>query len=345
MIQLAVIGAGRFGSLHIEILQTIAEVNVLAVVEPDPQRLKEVQEKYHIPHGFSSVEELWQLEVDAVDITSNEDTHGAIILEALHHNKKVFVEKPLATSREEINKIRKTARAGQIMTGHISRFSQEQISIKKALEEGVLGKLSQIRAIRDFNRSWFQGFGHRVHPVFESGIHDLDLIIWYADAQWKTVYAMESHAVGETSPDSFQALIEFENGLQAVIMSSWMLPEGAPPTLNELGTLDLQGTIKEYIELIGTKGTAKYQQPNAGFQVWTEKEAGEPDTRLWPPGIHGPGGALKRELEYFCECLLQNKNFDWMPLEQACASFYLAEAIIASGKTKQIITREETNDS
>jgi len=335
-IRIGLIGTGRFGRLHLKVLRQLPNVDVAALSDVNETALRRTASEYEVdPDGcYLDPEELIRREdLDAVDIVSDEASHGPLAAAALRAGKHVIVEKPLSVTFAEALEIEaaQAASGKQVLVGHISRFSQPYISIKRSIDDGRLGPVAAIRTKRNFSKAWFHGFGNRTHPVYESGVHEIDLIVWYARSRCVQVSAFERRMSGYAYPDLFSAMLTFENGIIATVDSSWLVPAGAPQNLVE--TLELDGTIDAHIEVIGENGTAQYQLAHPGLSVWTGEGVRHPETTLWPTGHDGVGGAIRAELEHFVRVIAENTPSAVMPLSEAVHVMEIAEAIQRSAAT------------
>lgn len=333
-VKIGVIGLGRFGRLHLQVFSQIDGAEIAAVCDLDQGLTKRIAEGYPGSREYASPEDLIRDdELDVVDIVTDEGTHGSLVILALQHGKHVFVEKPLALTSEEGHKIAQLqASTGKhVMVGNISRFALPYILMKRSQNRGQLGELVHMRAKRQFSRSWFENFGKRVHPVYESGIHDLDLFLWYASARCTSVYAVERNISGYMYPDTFSAILTFENGLHASLESSWTVPVNGPHNLTD--TLELDGTIDAEIELVGGRSTAKFSSLQSGLSIWTDERCYAPDYMLWPTEHEQVGGAIRAELAHFVECIRLNRASDIVPLADSVHALEIAAAIVMSGKT------------
>ncbi|MBB6729608.1 Gfo/Idh/MocA family protein [Cohnella zeiphila] len=339
-VRIGLIGAGRFGRLHLKVLAQIPGAETVALADIDSQALEEAANRFGIGPDGRYEDPLRLIEdprVDAVDIVSDESTHGPLILHALRRGKHVIVEKPLCISAAEAEEIARASEESgkQVLVGNISRYSQPYRMIKRSIDAGKLGAVAAIRAKRNFSRSWFQAFGNRIHPVYESGVHELDLIVWYANARCVEVAAFERRVEGYRYPDLFSAILTFENGVVASLDSSWAVPAAAPRNLVE--TLELDGTIDAHIEVIGETGTAYYQLAHPGFGIWTPEEVLHPDTTLWPDEGNRVGGAIASELADFVEAIREERPSRTMPLADSVHVTRIADAIVRSAAAKTIV--------
>ncbi|WP_314000830.1 Gfo/Idh/MocA family oxidoreductase [uncultured Paenibacillus sp.] len=339
-LRLGLIGTGRFGRLHLKVLRQMRGLEIAALADVDETALRKTAAEYGVRDEdchTDPIDLITRGDVDAVDIVSDEKSHGPLVLAALRHGKHVIVEKPLSVTYGEALEIREAEQTAgkQVMVGNISRFSQPYFTIKRSIEEGLLGTVAAIRTKRNFSRSWFHGFGNRVHPVFESGVHELDLIVWYAGSRCVRVSAFERNMSGYAYPDLFTAMLTFENGVVASLDSSWMVPAGGPQNLVE--TLELDGTIDAHIEVIGEFGTAQYQLAHPGLSVWTGSGIQHPETTLWPSGLDGVGGAIRAELEHFVRMIAEDRPSPVMPLSDSVHVMEIAEAIVRSAQRGSVV--------
>jgi predicted dehydrogenase len=336
--RVAVVGAGRFGALHLRVFRSLP-VEVVAVCEPDPDRRGAVQEEFGIPAGYARLDELLERErVDLVDVVSDESSHGELVLQAIDAGRHVFVEKPLCTDADQAERIRARARERgvQVVTGQISRFGAGYQHLRDVLDRGELGRPVNLRFRRDFSRSWFPAFGSRIHPVWESGIHDVDLAVWYAGAPCREVYAVQRCVSGLEHPDTLVAVLTFANDVVATVESAWLVPDAAPQTLR--GALELDGTIDAVTELLGDRGTATYRLAHDGLSVRTDSAVAQPELTLWPTVAGRVSGALRDELDYAVEVATGERPHDVIPLDEAVEGVRIAAAIQRSAQRRTPVT-------
>jgi len=339
-LRIGLIGTGRFGRLHLRVLRQLPHVDVAAIADVYDPALQSTAQEFGMENEncyLDPLELIKREDLDAVDIVSDEQSHGPLVIAALQYGKHVIVEKPLSVTSEEAHTIRRlqAERNRQVMVGNISRFSQPYYAIKRSIDNGLLGNVAAIRSKRNFSRSWFHSFGNRVHPVYESGVHELDLIVWYAGCRCVRVSAFERNMSGYVHPDLFSAVLVFENGLVASLDSSWMVPSRGPQNLVE--TLELAGTIDAEIEVIGDKGTAKFGLAHPGFSIWTDNGIQHPETTLWPAGPDGIGGAILNELTHFVNRIVQDQPSPVMPLSDSVHVMEIAEAIVVAARTGEVV--------
>lgn len=212
----AVVGVGSLGQHHARNYAELAKEgkgNFIGVCDSNEEQAKEIAEKNSCDF-FTDWRELLD-KVDAVSIVTPTETHCEIACAFLEKGVNILVEKPIARTLEEADKMIKTAEksGAKLMVGHLERFNPAMV----ALRPHVAGPLYfEIHRVSPFpNRSL------DVDVVLDVMIHDLDAIQWLVGEDIK-VSAI--HAVGipviSNKVDAANARIEFENGAVANITAS-----------------------------------------------------------------------------------------------------------------------------
>lgn len=333
-----VVGVGRFGTLHLRTWRE-AGAEVVGVVDVDSDRARSVAAAHGVPvHGIGLGEVLDQVKADAVVIASDEASHSDIADEALVRGCHVFVEKPLALSSRRARTTVDLARARglEVVAGHVSRFAQQYRYLRQALDSGRLGELWALRLRRDFSRAWFAAFGDRVHPVWESCVHDIDLAVYLTGEPARRVVAQQSAAAGGAAPSVVSALVEFAGGVMATIESAWTVPDRGPQTL--AGALALDGTIAGECEVLGSSGTLRQRLVNDALVEWGPHGVTVPDLSLWPEENGRIGGALRTEVDYAIAVFAGHRKNDVMPPEHAVWGVEIAEAMVRSLQSGEVVT-------
>lgn len=325
-------GVGRFGDLHARVWAE-AGARVVGLVDPDPVRLAAMADAHRVAATAPALDGLLaRVHPDVVVIAADEASHADLAVTALAAGCHVFVEKPLALSAADAWRVARTAtdHRRQVMVGHISRFTPQMSRMRARVDHGAVGQLCALRLRRDFSRAWFLSFGDRVHPVWESCIHDIDLAISFAHARVRRVMAMHSAAAGDAAASVVTALLEFDTGVVATVESAWLVPDLAPGTLGD-GPLALTGTIAAEAEVLGLAGILKQRLISDALVEWTAAGVQVPDLSLWPEEDGAVGGALRREVRYALAVFSGHRpQPDLMPLEEACWGVEAAEAVVES---------------
>ena len=326
-------GAGRFGALHARTWHE-AGATIVGIADHDSARVSEVAARLgDLEVGADAAELITRTEPDAVVVATDEASHVEVADHALGAGCHVLVEKPVALSAADARQLQSRAQqvGVELIAGHVSRFAQPYRDIRRAIEEGRIGELWSLRLRRDFSRAWFESFGHRVDPVWESCIHDIDLALSFTGDRARRVVAMRSAAAGPAAPSVVSGMIEFDSGILATIETAWTIPEHAPQT--ESGALELPGTIVGEAEAHGSAGVIRQRLLNDSLTIWSDRSSWSPNPFLWPLLDGVVGGALRSEIDYAIDVFSGRRPNDLMPPEQAVHGIEIAEAFTASLRT------------
>ncbi|MFQ5606793.1 MAG: bi-domain-containing oxidoreductase [Candidatus Zixiibacteriota bacterium] len=134
---LGAIGAGGFstGVLY-PILKNLKQVSLKRIVTTNGMRATQAARRFGFSIAGTSIDEaLNDLEITAALIATPHNFHAAQTVAALRANKDVFVEKPLATSPEELNEVIRAYResSGKLMVGLNRRFSPSARTVREKL--------------------------------------------------------------------------------------------------------------------------------------------------------------------------------------------------------------------
>ena len=184
-IGIGLIGVGRMGRVFAHILAfTVAEVNLLAVADVDPQVSQEVATKYGAKYHYTDYRELLLREdIDAVVIVTPTATHARVIQDAAAAGKHIFSEKPLAQTLEMCDQaIAAVEKAGvKLQLGFMRRFDPAYAVAKQKIEAGEIGIPVMFRSSsRDPKRTSLE-FARRENSgglIMDMGVHDFDLARW-----------------------------------------------------------------------------------------------------------------------------------------------------------------------
>lgn len=211
-----VIGAGVFGGYHARQYARLPGVVLSAVLDPHPDRAAKVA----VPNGgraFSDLESFLEA-VDVVTIASPATHHGEQALAAIAAGKHVYVEKPIAVSVADAEKVRAAA-AGKglvVACGHQERVVFRAMGLLDVPERPLM--LQALRHGPPSERS------RDVSAVLDLMVHDLDLALSITAAEPVTAEG-EGRFGASGSWDQARAEVSFEDGFVALFDVSRMAPE------------------------------------------------------------------------------------------------------------------------
>jgi predicted dehydrogenase len=339
-VRVGLAGLGRFGKLHAAALGSLDGVEIAAVCDPQPEKVAAMRVRHPEVAGFAEFEAMLDgAELDAVFIVTPEPLHAAQALAALAHGIPVFVEKPLGTTAAEGAQVtRAAASAGlPLQVGLVLRFETQHGLLKLRIAHGHLGRIVSLRAKRNVSRAWFPSYGDRAHSVYETSIHDIDLLLWYASSPVVRVRAVERNLSGLRYPDGCWALLEFASGAVGILETSWLIPDGAPANVV---TSDWRGTIDAEIEVVGEHETGRIRLLDAPLSMWSGEFTALPESGLWPEVGGAIGGALREEDAHFIARVRNGAPESIASIADAVAGLRIAEAIIAAAERDETVTIE-----
>ena len=154
--------------------------------------------------------------LDAIFVVTRHATHADLVCRALETGKAVFVEKPLALTSEELDRITEViAKTGnnRLMVGFNRRFAPMLTKMKADFGLASSGAVTRylVNAGPLAADSWYRNEGEGSRFTGEGG-HFLDTLSWWADSLPEEVYV-----VGGPTSDDFQVTVRFGNGASGVI--------------------------------------------------------------------------------------------------------------------------------
>lgn len=215
-IRVAVIGAGMMGKNHLRTYKGLNGVELVGVYDIFPEAAKAAAEMFDIK-AFSSMEEVAK-NVDAVSVVTTSVTHADVGEFFLNKGIHCMMEKPLACTEEECQRLIKAADKNNVtlLVGHIERFNPAVEQMGK-----ILSDTSKIRSLTAQRMSAASGRITDVDVSMDLMIHDMEVIQSLVKSPVVNV-----QAASVKTPDSpmgkdyITAVIEFENGATANLTAS-----------------------------------------------------------------------------------------------------------------------------
>ncbi len=325
-IRWGIIGAGRFGRIHAQAIQSSYGLELIALCNRSPQRLEQAAADFHVSRTYADFRELLDDPcVDAVSITTHWRDHFAVARAALAAGKHVLLEKPMAESAEHCYELARLARkaAGQFMVGHICRFDPRVTLAKAAIDQGRIGRIVSLHAKRNLPTApgWLRL--DKTSPFMGDGVHDTDLLMWFLGRAPSRVYARYVRVNQFTYPDIGWAMLEFDDQAIGVVETNWCLPANTPTV------------IDARIEVVGTDGALTIDCSQTGLAVLDRNGLKMQDTDYWPEQHGGMVGILRDEIQYFASCIRDQRTPDVITADEAAevvAVLETAEQAAAAGQ-------------
>jgi predicted dehydrogenase len=286
-VPVAVVGAGNMGMNHIRVYDELPEANLVAVVEPDPDRAATVADDYDVP-VYDTVSDTTDAEASTLAVPN--EYHRAVAIDCLDAGLDILVEKPLAMTVDDAAAITEAAEASNavLQVGHIERFNPAV----EVLHE-ILSNQSLI-AIEAHRLGPFNEHLSKESVVFDLMIHDLEIITALVDSRVSSVNAFGADPKSATI-DHAVAQVQFESGVLGTLTASQV-------THDKVRTLSIV-TEESYIRLDYQKQSITVRRAGQeGMTVLSTQTGYRTETVTESPYIQ-TREPLKNELEHFLDCV------------------------------------------
>ena len=234
--RIIVIGAGKVGHFHAYAYTKSPYSIFSGVYDWDFERARAFAEKYGVK-AYKTIEEMAADGIQVVSVCTPHPIHCQAAVTAARAGMHVVIEKPLASSLEDCDKIISAVREAGVKGCTICqrRFFAPSLRLRKAIDEGKIGKpiLGQINMFgwrsmeyyaSDPWRGTWDGEGGGV--LVNQAPHQLDLLLWYMGEidELYGAWATLNHPELEVD-DTALALIRFKSGaLGSIIVSNSVNP-------------------------------------------------------------------------------------------------------------------------
>lgn len=221
--RVAVIGVGSMGRNHARVYHEMGGVNLVAVADTDIEKASAAAKLFNTGSYTDYRKMLDDEYPDIVSVAVPTSMHYKIAEAVIQHRVNLLIEKPLALSEPEGQRIVELAdQAGVLLgVGHVERFNPVITAMKKHLEEGILGSVFQITIRR------IGPFPERIKDtgvILDLAPHDLDLLYYLVGSSFNTTSIEAARFLHETHEDAAVSLCRFESGTIGILIENWLSP-------------------------------------------------------------------------------------------------------------------------
>jgi predicted dehydrogenase len=299
MLKIGVLGAGHLGKIHIRLIGELAGTYELSgFYDPDAETAAQVAQQSGI-RAFESIDALMDAS-DVVDIVTPTVSHYDCAVKALRLSKHAFIEKPLANTVKEAQKMIGLAKEAnvKVQVGHVERFNP---AFKAARSY-----ISQPMFIETHRLAQFNPRGTDVSVVLDLMIHDIDIVLSTVRSAVKKISTSGVAVVSDT-PDIANARIEFDNGCVANLTASRIsLKNMRKSRFFQKDAYISVDFLKKSCEVVRLREVDGTPDPLA---VIIDLGAGKKQKQIWfeNPSVD-ESNAIKEELASFADAIYNNRT-------------------------------------
>ena len=259
MLGVALLGCGRIAVRHAQLLSSgeIAGAKLVCVCDIDKSRAESFGKKHNVPY-FVDLDSMMKEcgdKIDIVSILTPSGCHAQNTLEVAPYKKHIIVEKPMALTLEDADKmIESCDKFGiRLFVVKQNRYNLPVQKLREALEAGRFGKIVmgsvRVRWCRDnayYKQDSWRGTWAQDGGVFTNqASHHVDLLEWML-GDVESVFAKSRTALSDIeTEDTGVAVLRFKNGALGVIEATTATRpkdlEGSLSILGELGSVEIGG--------------------------------------------------------------------------------------------------------
>ena len=270
---IAVIGSGRIGTLRANMAARHPAVNFLGLSDREKKRAEVLAQQ--IGADFISTDNykvISDSRVDAVFVATPEHDHTEAVLQSLSLGKPVFLEKPIALTLEDADRIITASNDTQteVVIGYSRRHDRRWMMAKQQIEDGRLGEILAIQQRVYNSRAQMLQILQRspqATPVLDVLTYYVDMACWFLQGIKPVEVVARSHGkiyreLGHDINEATWAIVTFENGCIVNLGIFYALPSKYP-TFGQ----------SPRFEILGDQGVILLDADNKDSLLYTENGA------------------------------------------------------------------------
>jgi len=325
----AVIGVGSMGKNHARVYSELPEANLVAVSDANLGTAEAIGKTFGVTPYSDYHELLAKEKPQAVSVAVPTALHEQVVTDVLNAGANVLVEKPIAATIEEGQRLIALAKQKnlKIQVGHIVRFNPAIQELKKRLDAGELGRIYQVFCRR---AGPFPARIRDVGVVIDLAPHDVDIIRFLTGLDPIRLFAETEQRIHTEHEDLLWGVLRLPEGITATVEINWL----TPTKFREVLVLGERGLFR--VDDL-TQDLYFYENAQATGLTWDSlknlRGVSEGGMNRFAFQRFEP---LKAELQGFLKAVAENTP---VPVsgEDGLAALKIALALVESGKTHQVI--------
>lgn len=219
-IKVGIIGVGNMGKNHARVYSEIADL--VAISDISEERGQEVAKQYNAAFYKDYRKMIKEERMEAISVAVPTALHKEVVFDTLGAKIPTLVEKPIANSLSDGRKMLQYAKQCRtlLVVGHVERFNPAVIKLKKIINEGRLGRIISLLAIR-------VGISppnpDASDVALDLGIHDVDVFNYLLGRFPEKKKIIKTKLFSKNTADSSALLLEY-GGITGIIQTNWITP-------------------------------------------------------------------------------------------------------------------------
>lgn len=234
MLKIAIIGTGAIAPSHVQgYLQFPDRCKIVALCDIYPEKAQAMADKFNLNvEIYSDYNEMFEkADIDLISICTPPYTHADISIAGLQAKKHVIVEKPMASSLEECDRMIEAAKSNQRILSVVAqnRFRTPMMKLKKVLDSKLMGPIlhTQVDSFwwrgHSYYDLWWRGTWEKEGGgcTLNHAVHHIDIFQWM-NGMPQAITAVMSNAAHDNAEveDISVAIGQYDDGSLAQITSS-----------------------------------------------------------------------------------------------------------------------------
>ncbi len=338
MLRGAVIGLGRMGLTHFSILNTHPAVKFVAICDPSAFLGKNVTKHTDLAVYRDPDQLFRETKPDFVIVATPTATHADVAACAITHGSHVFVEKPFTLSSEQSQYLRNLVQGKRLVhqVGYAMRFHDVFLKVKQLLDLGAIGEVRIFKTemdgpvvLHEGKSTWRSKRQEGGGCLYDFASHAVDLVNYLIGPPDDVVGTVFSRIHSEAVEDAITSTFLYENGCRGTVLVNWSDPSFRKPACR----FEALGSNGKIIADFYTLKAFFREAPRAtGFtQGWNERHLSD---LAQPVRFYVRGFQFTRQLDFFIDCILQQKSCDICSFQDGLETDLVLDRIRNDGETR-----------
>ncbi|NLE45987.1 MAG: Gfo/Idh/MocA family oxidoreductase [Chloroflexi bacterium] len=219
-VRVAMIGAGSMATrVHYPSLASFEDVEIAAICDLDPERLRSAADRYGVAARFSDYRRMTDsVAPDAVYAIGQPHLMYDVWVDCLERGLNLYIEKPMGITIHQARALAHLAEVNDCIT-QVS-FQRRSCPMVVRLREECLKRGPIIHAVCTFYKCSIEPFLSARDHMLDDGVHAIDTLRWMCGGEVIQIDSVCRHIL---VPDMnfIAAILHFDNGATGVMMNSW----------------------------------------------------------------------------------------------------------------------------